>query len=86
MPDVALVTCSIATGIMHLFSHAFLQGKYFEAVVHDIDPVEKTIVACFPADAGLDECCFKVAYDILVLGEQHNVSSAEVTCSVCPSD
>lgn len=34
----------------------------------EIDPEKKTIVACFPADAGMDECCFKMEYDILVLG------------------
>lgn len=44
------------------------QGKYFEAVASDIDPEKKSIVACFPADAGMDECCFKMEYDILVLG------------------
>ncbi|KAL3146637.1 tubulin alpha 1 [Trebouxia sp. C0010 RCD-2024] len=44
------------------------KGKYFEAVASDIDPEKKSIVACFPADAGMDECCFKMEYDILVLG------------------
>lgn len=44
------------------------KGKYFEAVASDIDVEKKTIVACFPADAGMDECCFKMDYDILVLG------------------
>lgn len=47
---------------------SLLQGKYFEAVASDIDPDKKSIVACFPADAGMDECCFKMEYDILVLG------------------
>ena len=47
-----------------------LQGKYFEAEAGDIDPEKKTVVACFPADAGMDECCFKVEYDILILGLQ----------------
>lgn len=49
-------------------SCTLLQGKYFEAVASDIDPEKKSIVACFPADAGMDECCFKMEYDILVLG------------------
>ncbi|CAL8468285.1 g7825 [Coccomyxa elongata] len=41
------------------------KGVFFEAVCHEIDPVEKTIKACFPADA--EEGCFKVPYDTLVL-------------------
>ena len=48
-----------------------LQGKYFEAVASDINPEEKSLVACFPADAGMDECCFKLEYDILILGKSH---------------
>jgi len=43
------------------------KGAYFEAVVHEVDPAQKSIVCCFPADAGLDQACFKVPYDILVL-------------------
>ena len=46
------------------------QGKYFEAVCHDINPEERTLVACFPAEAGLDEACFKVPYDMLILGDR----------------
>ncbi|KAK9866900.1 hypothetical protein WJX84_011085 [Apatococcus fuscideae] len=42
-------------------------GKYYEAVCQDIDPKNKTIVACFPKDTGLDEACFRIPYDILVL-------------------
>jgi hypothetical protein len=34
-------------------------------------------VACFPKDAGLDEACFKIAYDILIIGvSQHCVGLA----------
>jgi hypothetical protein len=43
------------------------KGAYFEAVCHEIDPVAKSIVCCFPADAGLDQACFKVPYDILIV-------------------
>ena len=43
------------------------KGAYFEAVVHEIDPASKSVVCCFPADAGLDQACFKVPYDVLVL-------------------
>jgi NADH:ubiquinone reductase (non-electrogenic) len=31
------------------------KGSYFEAVCHEVDPVDKSIVCCFPADAGLDQ-------------------------------
>lgn len=46
------------------------QGEYFEAVCHDINPEERTLVACFPVEAGLDEACFKVPYDMLILGDR----------------
>lgn len=45
------------------------QGKYYEAICQDIDPKNKTIVACFPKDTGLEEACFRIPYDILVVGE-----------------
>ncbi|KAL4428590.1 hypothetical protein ABPG77_008902 [Micractinium sp. CCAP 211/92] len=44
------------------------KGKFFEAKCTDINPEEKTIVACFPEDAGFPEACFKIAYDHLVIG------------------
>ena len=44
------------------------QGKYFEAICTDIDPAERSLVACFPPEAGLDDTCFKVPYDMLILG------------------
>lgn len=47
-----------------------LQAAFFEAVCKNIDPNEKSIVACFPPDSGLDESCFKILYDMLVLGEE----------------
>lgn len=43
------------------------KGDYYEAVCKAVDPVKKELVACFPADAGLDEACFKMNYDILVI-------------------
>lgn len=45
------------------------QGKYYEAICQDIDPKNKTIVACFPKDTGLEEACFRIPYDILIVGE-----------------
>lgn len=44
------------------------KGKYYEAVVSDIDPANKTVTASFPEDAGLDSFSFTVPYDILILG------------------
>lgn len=46
-----------------------VQGKYFEAVCSQIDPNSQTLTACFPADTGMDEFCFKLDYDMLVLGK-----------------
>lgn len=36
-----------------------------------MDPVKKEVVACFPEDTGMDKLCFRVPYDILVLGGDH---------------
>lgn len=44
------------------------QGDYYEAVCKAVDPVKKELVACFPKDAGLDEACFKIKYDMLIIG------------------
>lgn len=44
------------------------QGDYYEAVCKTIDPVRKELVACFPKDAGFDEACFKIKYDMLIIG------------------
>lgn len=44
------------------------KGKFYEAKCTEILPEERSIVACFPEDAGFPEACFKVPYDILVLG------------------
>lgn len=43
------------------------KADFYEAVCKDIDAEAKQLVCCFPADAGMDEACFKVPYDILVL-------------------
>lgn len=45
----------------------------------------KELVACFPKDAGLDEACFKISYDILIVGvsrrsEQRVVPAASGPC------
>ncbi|WIA41047.1 hypothetical protein OEZ86_004683 [Tetradesmus obliquus] len=41
------------------------KGSYYEASCSSIDPLRKEVVACFPGDA---EDCFKVPYDILIMG------------------
>ena len=43
------------------------QGRYFEAVCTDVDVENRTVTACFPPDAGLDDACFKIAYDVLII-------------------
>lgn len=55
---------------IHLHSLPFVfgpQGKFFEAKVCDVFPEERSIVACFPEDAGFAEACFKITYDKLVV-------------------
>lgn len=44
------------------------KAEYFEAACTEVDPVKKEVVACFPEDTGMDKLCFRVPYDILVLG------------------
>ena len=45
--------------VNHLPLRVSLQASYFEAVVEEIDPKERTVVACFPKDVGFAEACFK---------------------------
>lgn len=44
-----------------------LQGDYYEAICKQVDSEKKEMVCCFPADAGLDEACFKISYDALIV-------------------
>lgn len=44
------------------------QGEYYEAICKDIDPQTKEMVCCFPSDSGFPEACFKLQYDILIIG------------------
>ena len=44
------------------------KGKFFEAKCTEIMPDERSIVACFPEDAGFPEACFKIPYDVLIMG------------------
>ena len=63
-----------------------MQGKYFEAVCSEVDPEKQQLVACFPADTGMDEFCFKLDYDILILGQSLRFSTSPSMClSTMPS-
>lgn len=64
-------------GACHSGSAVLLQGDYYEAVAKAVDVKRKELVACFPKDAGLDEACFKISYDILIVG----VGWAPAACS-----
>lgn len=72
----AALACSALVGVVNdpvntaqgFFVCTLRQGKYFEAICTDIDPEERSLVACFPPEAGLDDTCFKVPYDMLILG------------------
>lgn len=62
-----------------------MQGDYYEALCKSIDTKAKEIVCCFPADAGLDEACFKMSYDALVLsvGSVNNTFGIKVRGNSC---
>lgn len=68
-----------------------LQGEYYEAVAKAVDVQRKELVACFPKDAGLDEACFKISYDILIVGVSRSSEqsvlqqSLHVQQSPCPA-
>lgn len=44
------------------------KGEYYEAVCKEVNYKEKSLVCCFPADAGFADACFKVSYDVLIIG------------------
>lgn len=61
--------CGRRRNVQHMAVTAcVLQGEYYEAVAKAIDVKRKELVACFPKDAGLDEACFKISYDVLIVG------------------
>lgn len=65
-PDCQGGSLTLPPGLLPLPASP-VQGKFFEAQVKEILPDEKTIVACFPEDAGFAEACFKIPYDKLVV-------------------
>jgi NADH dehydrogenase FAD-containing subunit len=56
------------------------KGAYYEAMAKAIDTERKQLVACFPADAGLDEACFQISYDVLIVavGSVNNTFGIQV--------
>lgn len=57
------------------------KGAYYEAMAKAIDTKRKQLVACFPADAGLDEACFQISYDVLIVavGSVNNTFGIQVS-------
>lgn len=41
-------------------------------------------MACFPKDAGLDEACFKISYDILIVGVRLALGCGLIAVGWCP--
>jgi len=68
LPAVATGTMEERSIVEPVRSMIVGKGEYYEALCKDIDPVKKELVCCFPADAGFAEACFKISYDILVVG------------------
>jgi NADH:ubiquinone reductase (non-electrogenic) len=69
LPAVAAGTCeerSIVEPVRNLVAPKGV--SFYEAVCTSVDPQRRELVACFPKDAGLDEACFKMSYDLLVVG------------------
>jgi hypothetical protein len=48
-------------------------------------PPQHAQVACFPKDAGLDEACFKISYDLLIVGVRGFVCACACVfvCAAC---
>jgi len=68
LPAVATGTCeerSIVEPVRNLITG---KAEFYEALCKEVDPVKKELVCCFPADAGFPEACFKMSYDILIVG------------------
>lgn len=68
LPAVAVGTMEERSIVEPVRNLVLGKGDYYEAVCKAIDPVRKELVACFPKDAGLDEACFKIKYDMLIIG------------------
>lgn len=68
LPAVAVGTMEERSIVEPVRNLVLGKGDYYEAVAKAIDVQRKELVACFPKDAGLDEACFKISYDILIVG------------------
>lgn len=67
LPAVATGTMEERSIVEPVRNQILGKGRFFEAMATTIDPENKFVVACFPKDAGLDEKCFKIPYDQLVV-------------------
>jgi NADH:ubiquinone reductase (non-electrogenic) len=69
LPAVAAGTCEERSIVEPVRNLVVDKGvSFYEAVCTSVDPEKRELVACFPKDAGLDEACFKMSYDLLVVG------------------
>eukprot|EP01024_Parvocaulis_polyphysoides_P070103 TRINITY_DN862_c0_g1_i1.p1 TRINITY_DN862_c0_g1~~TRINITY_DN862_c0_g1_i1.p1 ORF type:complete len:416 (+),score=48.94 TRINITY_DN862_c0_g1_i1:76-1323(+) len=80
LPAVATGTMEERSIVEPIRNLVLGKGKYFEAVAQQIDVESKTIVACFPKDAGFPEACFKVQYDqLIVAAELHDMITQDLS-------
>jgi NADH:ubiquinone reductase (non-electrogenic) len=67
LPAVATGTMEERSIVEPIRNVVIGKGEYYEAVCQSVDPDTKTLVACFPKDAGFPESCFRMAYDHLIV-------------------
>ncbi|GAX84552.1 hypothetical protein CEUSTIGMA_g11973.t1 [Chlamydomonas eustigma] len=68
LPAVATGTCeerSIVEPVRNLING---KAEFIQAFCKEADPASKTLMCCFPADQGFPEACFKLSYDVLIIG------------------
>jgi NADH:ubiquinone reductase (non-electrogenic) len=69
LPAVAAGTCEERSIVEPVRNLVVDKGvSFYEAVCTSVDTERRELVACFPKDAGLDEACFRMSYDLLVVG------------------
>eukprot|EP00879_Flechtneria_rotunda_P026035 GHRR01027711.1.p1 GENE.GHRR01027711.1~~GHRR01027711.1.p1 ORF type:complete len:219 (+),score=60.53 GHRR01027711.1:375-1031(+) len=83
LPAVAVGTMEERSIVEPVRNLVHGKGDYYEAVCKAIDPVRKELVACFPKDSGLDEACFKISYDVLIIGVSTAVCCLTPGCGCC---
>eukprot|EP00775_Hariotina_reticulata_P009271 gene9271-9436_t len=68
LPAVAVGTMEERSIIEPVRNLVHGKAHYYEAFCKEIDPKAKEIVACFPDDGGNEADCFKIKYDMLIIG------------------